>query len=100
MKNSEKNLPTLSDSDMVTENVSRKPKRLQSSIKLSSVAIALSLTTAFVTMPSCADLSDCDSDITRYADPTDTGAYDTGWTADPYDYGSYDVTTRGDVACD
>ena len=100
MKKSKKSLPTLSDSDIITENKSRKVELSMSSIKLSSVAIALSLTTAIATVPGCVDPYDCDSDTTEIADPYDNGAYDTGANQDPYDVGNYDVTTIADVECD
>jgi hypothetical protein len=100
MKNLKKKLPTLSDSDIVTENLSSKKKNSKQSIKLSSVAIALSLTTAFISSPGCVDPYDCDSDTTQIADPYDNGSYDTGANQDPYDYGNYDTTTIADVECD
>jgi hypothetical protein len=91
-----KDLPTLSDSDIVT-NDDRKKVMASNPMKLSTIALALALTTATGTMlTSCSDNSDCDSDTTHYADPAadsyDQGAYDTGVNQDSYDYGQYDTS--------
>jgi len=105
-----KQLPTLTDSDIVTDHETKRPVAYRS-VKLSTIAIALGLTTASSAMlTSCSDGLDCDSDYTHYADPGadsyDVGNYDTGIYADSYDYGQYDTsdsdTTRsGDAKiCD
>lgn len=112
MKDTNKKLPSLSDSDIVTSNAPQKGQIASGAgmRKVSTIAMALAFTTASATMFSaCADFTDCDTDVTTYADPAadsyDTGAYDTGSNADPYDYGQYDIsdtdTTRAaDTRCD
>lgn len=71
------NKPTLVDSDVRTNGI-KKSKASIYSLRLSTVAIALSLTTASMTITSCSD----SYDTTSYADPA----------ADSYDNASYDVT--------
>lgn len=86
--------PTLFDSDVRTAEVKKTTNSIYS-LKLSSVAVALALTTMSVGITSCVD-----SDVTTYADPAadsyDSGAYDTGLYADSYDLGNYD-TNDSDV---
>lgn len=83
------NKPTLVDSDVRTADVKKSTNSIYS-LKLSSVAVALALTTMSVGITSCTD-----SDVTTYADPAadsyDSGAYDVGTFADSYDYGTYDT---------
>ncbi len=96
-----KNKPTLVDSDVRTNGI-KKSKASIYSLKLGTVAIALSLTTATMTITSCSD----SYDTTTYADPaadsTDNAAYDVtdadpfDAAADSYDYGQYD-TNDSDV---
>jgi hypothetical protein len=74
--------------------------------KLSTVAIALALTTMSMGITSCSDATDCDSDTTNYADATDNGSYDVtdADPSDPYadgtDVGAYDTTHYADTTCD
>lgn len=88
------NKPTLVDSDVRTADVKKSTNSIYS-LKLSSVAVALALTTMSVGITSCVD-----SDVTTYGDPAadsyDSGAYDLGAFADSYDYGNYD-TNDSDV---
>jgi len=89
----EKKLPTLTDSDIVTNNDNRKPVVKKSGINISTLALALTLTTASGTMLSgCSDGTDCDSDTNNYADPL----ADTGAGADPSDTSDSDLTTTAD----
>lgn len=101
-----KKLPTLSDTDIVT-NEDSKPKT-QNLMKMSTLAMTLAMTMTSASMlSSCSDESDCDSDVTSYADPAadsfDSGAYD---ATDSFDYGQYDTTdsdvgnTRDSKPCD
>jgi hypothetical protein len=94
-----KDLPTLSDSDIVTNDDIKKTSKPSFGLKKSTIALALALTTVTgTTLTSCSDGTDCDSDVSRSADPAadgyDNGAYD---SSDPYDYGQYD-TSDSDIS--
>lgn len=89
-----KDLPTLSDSDIVT-NIDYKKTISRSPMKFSTIALALALTTMSGTLlSSCSDGTDCDSDVSKAADL----AAD---TFDPTDTTDSDVsTTRDSKPCD
>lgn len=89
---------TLCDADIVTSDLKKKSSFLPSQRKvLTTVALAVGLSASMGTFSSCSDSTDCDSDVTSYADPA----------ADPYDVGPvvYDTTDSdynrvGDNVCD
>ncbi len=89
-------LPSLSDSDMVTREASLPQKSIMP-IKMSTVALALALTTA-VTLTSCSDNSDCNSNYTKLGDPTRYNDYN---VSDPLRYNDSNTTSIGDTkTCD
>lgn len=92
------NLPSLSDSDMVTSDVEKTKSDVgRKSRKVSTIALAIALTTASATMiKGCELFISCDSDTSQTADSYDDGSYDTGSYADSYDVGEYDLGSVAD----
>lgn len=94
-----KDLPTLNDSDIVTNQEAKKSIKINP-MKMSTIAMALAMTTASGSMlNSCSDSVDCDSDTTTVADPSaDAGVgADIGTYADVTDV---DVSNTQDYTCD
>jgi hypothetical protein len=82
---------SLVDSDINSNTLYEKGKKVIQSSTTNTVVLALALTSSTMVLSGCTDEKDCDQDVTVYADPTDSANYDALDTADvaAYDFGTF-----------